>query len=238
MNQILVEAGLTDSEAKVYLTLLDLGMDLAGTIARKSGIHRRSVYDILDRLIEKGLVSYIVKNNQRHYEATDPIRLIELLKEKERKIQEVLPRLQLKYSMTREKQETNFYRGKNGLKTVFEDQLKEGKEILIFGANVDVNEVIKFYFPHFDRARVQKKIKVKFIFSEDARDNPAIKKIPLKEVRYIPKGFSSPAATYIYGNKVAIILWSENPLAILIKQKEIADNYKQFFKFVWDSAKK
>ncbi len=236
--QILIDAGLTEAESKVYLTLLDLGSSLAGIIARKSGIHRRSVYDILDRLVAKGLASYIMKNNRRHYATTDPSRLIELLKEKESKIAEVLPQLQLKHSMSKEKQETNFYRGKNGIKTVFEDQLREGKQILILGANVDVNEYVKYYFPHFDRERKKKGIKVKMVFGDESRKDPSIQKIPLKEIRYIPKGFSSPAATYIYADKVAIILWSENPLAIVIKQKEIADNYRQFFKLLWGMGKK
>ena len=59
----LEKAGLTKIESKVYLSLLDLGPSLAGQISKHSGIHRRSVYDALDRLAEKGLISYIVKNN-------------------------------------------------------------------------------------------------------------------------------------------------------------------------------
>ena len=47
--------GLTGTEAKIYLVLLDLGKAQAGVLSRKTGIHRRSIYDALDRLIEKGL---------------------------------------------------------------------------------------------------------------------------------------------------------------------------------------
>src|SRR3990167_2347637 len=83
MEKILENLGLTALEAKVYLTLLDLGPSLAGLITRKSGIHRRSVYDALERLIQKGLVGYIVNNNRKYFEAANPERLSELVKEKE-----------------------------------------------------------------------------------------------------------------------------------------------------------
>jgi HTH-type transcriptional regulator, sugar sensing transcriptional regulator len=61
----LSQAGLTENESKVYLALIDLGPSLAGSISRKTGIHRRTVYDTTEMLIKKGLVGYILKNNRR-----------------------------------------------------------------------------------------------------------------------------------------------------------------------------
>src|SRR3989338_5382046 len=97
--------GLTKLESKVYLTLLDLGPSLAGLITRKSGIHRRSVYDALERLIQKGLIGYIVKNNRKYFEASNPERLVDLLREKEATVQHLLPQLQARYNQTKEKSE-------------------------------------------------------------------------------------------------------------------------------------
>ena len=67
--QELKEAGLTDNESKVYLALIDLGPSLAGQIARKTGMHRRTVYDTIEMLIEKGLIGYIQKNNRKLFYA-------------------------------------------------------------------------------------------------------------------------------------------------------------------------
>jgi hypothetical protein len=145
--------------------------------------------------------------------------------------------LQLKHQMSKEKQETNFFKGKEGVKTVFEDQIKEGKEILIFGASAQANDIIKYYFPHFDKRRIQKNIRVKLIFDDGARKSDYIKNIPLKDVRYLPKEFASPTATNIYGDKVSIIVWSDTPIAILIHQKEVADGYKKYFELLWKIAK-
>ena len=76
----LQEVGLTKTESVVYWALLQLGSSLAGKISRKSGVHRRSVYDAMDRLIEKGLVSETFVKGEKNYHAINPRRLLELLK--------------------------------------------------------------------------------------------------------------------------------------------------------------
>ena len=138
------------------------------------------------------------------------------------------------YKQTKEKQETNFYKGKKGLKTVFEDQIETKKEILILGASSLAYEVLQFYFKWFDKRRKENKIKTKIIFN---KTNKKLK-IPLAEIRYLPQKYTSPLAINIYGDKVAIILWSkENPLAIVIKNKEISEGYRKYFEVMWKTAK-
>lgn len=230
----LKNVGLTNTEAKIYLVLLELGPSLAGMVARRSGIHRRTVYDILDRLVEKGLVGYMKKNNRNYYETTQPVRLMELVKEKEDEITQVLPELELMHIQSKEKQETNFYKGVEGIRTIFEDQIKEGKELLIFGESNLAKDRLKYYIPKYNKKRQEKKIKVKILFDESQRGK--IGEMPLAEIRYL-RAHISLSSTNVYGDKVAIILWSDNPLGILIKQKEIADSYRNYFKMLWDVAK-
>ena len=78
----LQEAGLSNTEAKVYLSMLELGPALAGEITKKSAVNRTNVYDALERLIEKGLVTYVLSANRRVFEPVNPERLQEILKEK------------------------------------------------------------------------------------------------------------------------------------------------------------
>lgn len=231
MGKEIREAGLTENESKVYLALLDLGPSLAGQISRKTGMHRRSVYDTTEMLIKKGLVGYILKNNRRLFQAASPERILEIVKEKERAIESVLPLMKEKFVKTKEKEETNFYKGKEGLKTVFEDQLNS-KEILIMGASPKAYEVLQFYFNWYDKTRKEKKIKARII----AQDKN-ISKIPLAEIRYLPEKYANPVSVNIYGDKIAIILWAKNPLAIVINQKEISDAYKNYFELMWRIAK-
>jgi sugar-specific transcriptional regulator TrmB len=228
----LQEAGLTGNEEKVYLALLDLGPSMAGQVSRRTGLHRRSVYDVLDVLIKKGMVGYILKNNRRLYQAGNPGRIIELLDEKKENLQNNVDQLLLKYNKTVDKEETNFYKGKDGLKNIFEDQLNY-KEVLILGASPKAYEVLKFYFKWYDKSRQKKKIKSRIIATDKK-----IKKIPLSEIRYLPEKYSNPVAVNIYGDKTAIILWADRPIAIVIKNKDIALGYRQYFELMWNVARK
>lgn len=227
--------GLTKNEIKIYLALIDTGSSLAGVISRKTSIHRRTVYDAIERLIEKGLVSYIKKNNRKYFQAINPNRLKEILEEKQNTLNKVIPKLQQRFNLKKQKPETLFFRGRKAVMSAFEDQIKEGKEILIFGASPQANKVLRFYFPYYDKKRIKKKIKAKIIFDSTAKNK--IKKIPLAQIKYLPRNYATPAATNIYGNKVIIVLWSENPLAILINQKEIAESYRIYFNILWKTAK-
>jgi sugar-specific transcriptional regulator TrmB len=232
-NQILQELGLTENESKVYLALLELGPSLAGLISRKTGIHRRNIYDITGRLAKKGLIGYIIKNNRRLFEAVNPNKLKDILKQKQDELQENLPFLQELYVKTKEKQETNFYTGVEGLKTVFQDQLEDNKEILILGASSSAFEILPFYFKWYDKDRIKKRIKVRIIANKEFK-----KQIPLSEIRYLPQKYANPLAINIYKDKVAIILWKKSPIAIVIKEEEIADSYKKYFELMWKGSKK
>lgn len=234
---ILEDAGLTNTEAKIYLMLLKSGSSLAGRISRDTGIHRRSVYDAIERLIEKGLVSYIKTNNRKHFQAENPQRFVDLLKEKEKNVLAALPELEGLKSIAKETKETTFYRGKLALRSIFDDQIHEGKEILVLGGAENVNEIMGYYFIHYDRERKKKGIKVKIIFKESVRDSDYISKIPLADLRFIPDKNSSPLAINIYGDKTAIILWTHEPIGILIKEKAIADGYRKYFDMMWENAK-
>ena len=235
MKEELQNAGMTGNESLVYTTMLENGPSHAGLISRKSGLHRRVVYDTIERLIKKGLVGYILENNVKLFSASNPNRVIELLKEKEQYISEIMPSMMDLYSKTREKEETSFYKGKNGLKTVFEDQLSSGKDILILGASPLAYEMMEFYFHWFDKRRALSKIRTRAIIHKPLGK----KKIPLCEFRYLPQKYSSLLAVNIYGNKVAIVFWSkEKPFAVVISQKEIAQGYRNYFEFLWKKASK
>ena len=230
--KFLEDIGLNRTEAKVYLALIEAGPSRAGFITRKAGVHRRNVYDAIEMLIQKGLVSYIKENNIRLYSAVEPSRLLEITKEKEQNVKSILPELESKFNFIHSKNETVFYRGKQALKSIFDDQINEGKEVLVIGASPNAKDIVKYYFPRYDNERKRKNIKVKAIFT-----GKTDYKIPLSEIKYLPKEFNSPSATNIYGNKVAIILWTEEPIAILINQKEIADSYRHYFELLWKTAK-
>lgn len=236
--KVLEDAGLTNTEAKIYLMLLKSGSSLAGKISKETGIHRRSVYDAIERLVEKGLVSYMTSNNRKYFQAENPRRFVEMLKEKEEGLNAIMPELESLKKIAPEAKETTFYRGKFAVRAIFDDQIDEGREILVLGGSENVNEIMGYYFIHYDKERQKKNIKVKIIFRESARKSDYIGGIPLAEIRYIPDRNSSPLAINIYGDKAAIILWTSEPIGILISEKTIADGYKKYFEMLWKEARR
>ncbi|MCA9495408.1 MAG: hypothetical protein KC589_00560 [Nanoarchaeota archaeon] len=237
MDEILESLGLTKQEINVYKTLLDNGPLFVSSIAQKTGIHRRNIYDCLERLGKKGLVGYIKENNKKSYSVLNPKIILEKLEKRKESFEEILPEILNKYNVKNEKKETLFFRGKEGLKQIFEDQLIVEKEILINGANSNVEETLKYFFPRYNRIRKEKKIKCRIIFDESFKNEKNVlaqlKKIPLSKIKFISNFNKTPTSQYIYGDNVAIVVWSENPLAILIRQKEIAQNFKDSFELMW-----
>src|SRR3989344_1477489 len=110
----LKELGLTNNESLIYSSLLKNGESAAGLISRLTGLHRRTVYDSIERLIEKGLISFIIKNNKKLFHAASPKRFLEIVKEKEEKLNNILPLMLSNYNAVKEEQEIYFYKGKEG----------------------------------------------------------------------------------------------------------------------------
>ncbi len=229
----LTSIGLTPQESKIYTALLDLGKTQVGVLSRKTGVHRRSIYDILDRLLEKGLVSYILENQKRYYAAVNPKRIQELMEQQQKDVLSLLPQLEEKYAKHKTKQETTFFRGKEGIKSIFEDQIQEGKDLYIVGGSKFARELLWYYIPQYTEKRMKNKIKMHALYAGERHKHP----IPFAEIKYLPESFASPVATNVYGDKVAIILWSKDPVAILIKQPDIARTFKQYFDVLWKLAR-
>lgn len=233
MDNELQLIGLTKTETKIYISLLKIGKAQAGIISRKTGIHRRTVYDSLERLIEKGLVSYIRENENRFYIAEDPVRIREIINQQKDEIEKVLPDLKIIFNENKQKSETKFYKGKDGIRTVFEDQIEEGKPVFIISTPDYAKEILKYYIPHYTARRIKKQLKLNIIYAGKKKDS----EIPNGEVRYLPETYASPVSTNIYADKIAIIVWSNDPVAILIKDKDVAKSYKNYFDLLWNIAK-
>ncbi|MBI5148746.1 helix-turn-helix domain-containing protein [Candidatus Pacearchaeota archaeon] len=243
MIATLQRIGLTDAEAKVYLALLELGSTTAGPLIKKAELHRATVYDCLKRLIEKGLVSYVVVRKMRYFEAADPMILLNLVKEREEELREILPQLKAKRQIGAIKQEVTVFSGTKGIKTVCENILEElgyNGEYLDFGVSGLFREIMSFYWDIWQKKKKKLKIRSKCIFDEKLKKiNPKLLKDYYGEAKFNPHEYSSFTDTIIYKDKVVLFIWTAKPpVAIVIKNKENADSYRNQFRLMWKYAKK
>ncbi len=244
-DKILEEAGLTKNEIEVYKALLKLGSTTAGPLTRKSGVHRSRVYEALNRLIEKGLVSFSVQANRKNFQAQNPEAIINFLEEKKKKVKEILPELKALQLSEPDKQEAKVFQGYKGIKSIFENivnTLGKSQEVLTFGARSgqDINpDVWEAFFKHLNDRRVKKGIIQKMIYNEDLRDSQVAKEYKnskLTQVKFAPQ--KTITGTSIYGDNVAMIVWEEKPYGFIITSKEVADSFREQFKILWKTAKR
>jgi HTH-type transcriptional regulator, sugar sensing transcriptional regulator len=230
----LEKLNLTKNEIKVYLILIKIGSTMAGRIAKETMMDRSSVYNALKSLLEKGIISYVVEANRKVYSPANPNKIIDYFKEKEELAKLVIPQLEGLYKQTKEKENVTLFRGYKGVKTVFQDILREGNENLMFGSEGQFAHRMPYYAPQFVRQLEEKKIKVRSIVRQKRGEKPSL----TSTIRIVPKEVRSNVVTNIFGNKIAIIIWSETPEAVLIDNKAAADSYRSYFEFMWENAKK
>tara|TARA_Y100000310_G_C20588558_1_gene766722 strand:- start:252 stop:956 length:705 start_codon:yes stop_codon:yes gene_type:complete len=228
-KKILERAGLSKGEIEVYLTLLKIGSSLVSKIAQETGLHRTNIYDTLEKLREKGLVAHVIKENRKYFNASNPEKILDYVKEREKEISSILPELKSYSSLPRSESIVEVYKGKEGLKTVLKDILKEGKDYSVFEEKGYIQKVLPHFYPQFNKKLNKKKIKVKVL----TRDKIKIAKRSLMKIKTLPEFISFPSATAVYGDKVAIFVWDEPYHAILIKSTQVAKSYKSFFEMLW-----
>ncbi|RLE38431.1 hypothetical protein DRJ17_03905 [Candidatus Woesearchaeota archaeon] len=233
--ETLENLGLTKNESTIYLALLKLGSAPISKISKDTRLNRANMYNTIESLVSKGLVSYVIKNNVKYFKATNPAKLHDILKEKEKQLNKIMPKLQAIQKVVVEKQKVEVYEGKEGLKTFYSEMLRTKKPVYVLGATGKAFELLKFYVPKIAK-EIIKKFGGKIIVMEKAK-NKEVAKLKNAEIRFLPKEYSNIATTIIYGNKIAIQIIEEKPIIIIIENKTIAAGYKKYFEFMWSNCK-
>jgi HTH-type transcriptional regulator, sugar sensing transcriptional regulator len=243
-QEILQKIGLSVNESKVYESMLRLGLCTANQIALDSKIQRRSTYDTLKQLKEKGLCSETEQNAIRKFSAIQPQRLMDMQKEKEDLLEKSIPEMSKLFTATNPVEQTIVYKGIDSVKNVYWDMIREGKDYYTIGGRGNwLDARWKYFFPKFDQERLKKGIKYKHLFYHDLKNtshpNHAITKI-LKnsQHRFLPKTFTSECSIIIYSNRVGLMSWGEEPLVVIVISNIIAEGMKQYFEFMWMNSEK
>lgn len=243
MKAVLLEIGLSEREADLYLRAIKHKEITASQIAKISYESRTHTYDTINNLIKKGLLTYVIKDNVKYFKAVNPERFLDYLREKEAKIREeeksvkeIIPQLkEIQSKIGEEETKIEIYEGKEGLKSLLNGIVREGKDFVTWGATTKVKEYIpEFVIQKYLNERKKKNIKARQLFTSFY----GVLESPLSDNRTLPKEFASPTTTLVYGNKVAIFLWTEVPKIILVESKELAKSYKSYFELLWKFGRK
>ncbi len=234
-KDVLKELGLSEGEATVYLSLLKLREAQVNEIKKETKIHRTTIYDFLDKLMKKGLATYVIRNNIKFFIAAHPSKFDELLREKKEHLNEILPPLTKLSELEKKKLKVEIYEGIEGFKTLLNRILKEHKDLLAFG--IEEGE-FELRFPNIIRQYFKKEqklgIKERLISRKGTK---FIYRYSHMHYKYIDKKFFNPTPTLMFGKNVCFVVWE--PLTIIIIENEdLSDAYKKHFELLWRIADK
>jgi len=234
----LAELGLTDNEVRIYLALLKGGSMNPSEISQKLGLHRGYVYDALDRMQEKEVVSSLLQDNKKQFKVVPPENIIELLKLKLENFKEIVPKLNEISGSQREDTKVALHKGKRVYRILINDiisNLKKGDEVLLIGVDEQVllQQVEPIYLEQYFATIKRKNIREKVIMKKGK------KKYSISNVshKFLDEKYIGNTEQIIYGNKVAIFILGNPYYLVIMENEDIADTYRKQFSLMWKIAK-
>jgi sugar-specific transcriptional regulator TrmB len=241
----LTNLGLTQGEAKVYLAMIQIGPSRVGKIVEVSGVSQSKVYNVLDRLILKGLASYNLQDNIKHFQSLEPSRLHEYIQRKEDEIgrqKEGLAQIinDLSRNVYATKRSTSeIFAGERSLRSAYMTLLSDSKKgdiLRYFYPYPDAHENATPFYSRFYKYQISKGLIERGIVNSDFKNSPHFKEIP-KDVKLRHVNFPLPGTIDIFADKLLIIDW-KTITGILITSSEIAGIFVDYFDNIWKIAQR
>lgn len=248
-GEILEEIGLSPNEAKIYEALINLNEASVPTIARQTNIDKRNIYDAIPRLIKKGLLYQIADIKENKYAAIEPAKLSELIREKELRLETILPDLTKQFKKSVNNEVVYIYKGKEGIKNYLRDALKVGKDIYFVGAKGGwFDKDLEIFIKYFLKKALEKKMKYLHIFDAEVKNMAPdiLKRLGKslgKSYKFFPAKYSTSGGLAIFGDHIVtfsgltIKKVSDDATITVIVNQALADCYRTWFKFMWDHCK-
>jgi sugar-specific transcriptional regulator TrmB len=246
--EILKKLGLNGNEIKAYLALLELGQTTTGPLVKKTNIPSSKIYSLLDGLVAKGLVTYIAHGGIKKFRASRPTVLRHLLDLKEKELEGLkgelescLPSLEREFNIEQSEYRVELLEGIRGIKTVYDlalDITASGEEMCTIGYPLLASEVFNAYFKEYHKKLAKRRLRARILYDYDTWFAKKRDSRPHAKQRFLPKGVKTPAFIHIFKDYVGILVVTEKQkLSILIKNKEVAESYLQYFNLLWKLGK-
>lgn len=235
---VLTNLGLADKEASVFLACTELGTSVVSTIAQAAGINRVTTYDILEKLKQKGLVSFYSKKKVKYFSSIDPEILLEEFENRTAALRTALPKLKSLSGATNHPK-VRYFEGIDGIKTIYADTLTSKTEILNYANSSEIRKVWPEYDTEYVAKRAAKKIYLRGLSVKDQLGEMvrAQNEKYYREIRLVPPDqFNFTNEMNIYDDKVAIISFKDELIGMIIESHEIANSQRAIFEMCWQHA--
>lgn len=248
LKELFPQLGLTAIESETYLALLEHGPTNAGSLAKKNGLPRSSLYGFLAHLAEKGLVRQSQKYNVKLWEAVPPERISQLLadqitalKSAQTNFSHLLPTLKKQPAADLTLPRIHYFEGR--------DQVRQSyKEILLyrditsesFWPIKDMIEVLgPKVFIDLNRERIKRHNYIRAVWP--ANKVVDIKKYPflgvgpkfLREIRQAPPGVTCSMGYWLFANNTLLVSSRRESFGLIVESSEFKQLLKTQFEVLW-----
>lgn len=241
----LQEIGMTKNEASIYEAILSIWEASVSEIAKKSNIHRRSIYDTLERLIEKWIIFPVFWLKENLYVAVEPQKLLEVIYEKEQALKKILPFLENIKNKKETKEAAFIYKWIEWYKNYMRDMTRIAEDTYFLWAKWNwMTPWVSFSLEeNFKKALDSKWKKVQIIFDPRVKARKDILDTASWEYKFLPEWYETPWIVDVFWDHVvtfnSVWVWNfwETWSIFVLVNKELADSYRTWFRFIWDSCK-
>lgn len=241
MKNTLLELGLTDNEADIYLDLLSLGEATAYDVIKKTGLHRNSVYTALQNLAKKRFITEVERNRKRHFVAVNPKRLLLTEESRLSRVRELMPGLQKLFKAR--PTEIIIHEGERAYRDFWLNIAKHSPRGTVNYVMPSMStqwwELMDKDVEKFIEYQIRNEIKLKMIvFAKNETEMSLLKRYPkLNEYRYIKRDFDPSGNLAIWGDICYIQSVEKTPVLIEIKNSAILKVFRQHFNLLWEIGK-
>lgn len=226
------EFGFSQNEAKVYLALLETGGTNLKTLERKTSLHRANLLDVLEKLVKKGAAGVGYKGKRKHYLPTPPKAFFGRVAKRTEELVEDLEQIERDV----EQSPVTILHGKEGLKTIMDDDLESGKTINVIQSSKNVDALAGSYLNYHREKRWRKGMKMRIMYGHsDKQYGTNAAKTPLTEVKITEESLG-PVTFEACGDN-AVLAFGEEPTIIRITNKDVAQAFLQMFRMMWKKGK-
>ena len=239
---VLIDIGMSDKEAEVYMAALALGAASVSAIAREAGIKRTTAYSVIDSLAQRGFMRVEMKKWKRYFAAENPDKLVSLLEVRKNSFERLLPDFSALYNLKGNANLVKYYEGHAAIKSLYNDLLNsvEPREDYLVISNDDRwFGLDPEYFQEFTEKRAKLNIHARLLLkdSEAARHHKKFEKNFSEEIRFLPKKVELNTNVVITPTKLVMHQLIPPVHVLVIETKSIIDLLKQLFEVIWTSTK-
>ena len=251
LEKAMIELGLSDKEAKVYLASLELGPSTAQIISTKANVNRATTYVVIESLMEMGLMSTYDEGKKTFFSAESPERLLEFLRNQERQasdkinlLKEKMPEIRSLVNASGNKSETRYFEGVEEMKIAWNDlwlPLDTSETVYTFLSLDEYHAADSGHATiNIPSEGLEKNIAMKIIYAskngKQMRKERGINSLEFICINHDQYPFHGRID--IGGERIIFTDYLGKLSGMVVKNKNLAQTLESIFRALWDNYKK